>query len=90
MRNPFKIPILPNEKCGESVTTDQMCAGGERGKDACKGDSGGPLLYKENDETPWYLLGIVSLGSRICADGRPTVFTRITSYVPWIRETIHK
>ena len=63
-----------------------MCVGGELGKDVCSGDSGGGLFYKRRDVTPWYLLGIVSYGSRMCADGQSSVFTRISSYVCWIRE----
>ena len=77
------------DKCSSKLSGDQICAGGEVGKDVCKGDSGGGMFYEEKDVTPWYLLGIVSYGSRVCADGEPSVFTRMSSYVPWIRENLH-
>ena len=52
-----------------------------------QGDSGGPLYmryiiegqrrsaYFDNSK-PWYLLGIVSFGTRICGAGVPAIYTR--------------
>jgi len=52
-----------------------------------KGDSGGPLVCQ--DEGRWKLYGIVSWGSRVCADERkPTVYARAAAYVGWISKTI--
>jgi len=70
---------------------DQVCAGGEFKKGSCKGDSGGGLYFQNKrgrDSAPWYLLGIVSLGSSICGDGSPGMYTRVGEYIPWIRQTI--
>ena len=44
-----------------------------------QGDSGGPLVA--NGEQ----LGIVSWGTP-CAKGKPDVFTRVYSYVSWIKK----
>jgi len=80
----LEVPILSSSGCeaawrdskASTVWTprgDQVCAGGEFKKGSCKGDSGGGLYFQNKrgrDSAPWYLLGIVSLGSSICGDGR--------------------
>lgn len=45
----------------------QMCAGGEKGKDSCVGDSGSALM-KETEDIPtrWKIIGVVSFGPRLC------------------------
>merc|ERR1712080_231149 len=98
------VPILNSEDCakawtvnGQSARTpkpNQVCAGGEPGKSSCKGDSGGGLYIQNRgdsgirDSAPWYLLGIVSLGSKFCGDGSPGLYTRVGEYIPWIRQII--
>ena len=57
---------------------DTICAGA-KGKDACHGDSGGPLIDQETGQ----LIGIVSRG--LCTNP-PTVYTRVGSYIPWIKD----
>jgi len=67
----------------------QICAGGEKEKDSCNGDSGGGLFWRSDlkDNTqPWYLLGIVSFGSTKCGNGHPAVYTRVSAYRTWITE----
>ena len=39
-----------------SLTSKQVCAGAV-GFDSCRGDSGGPLLYRSGPNAPWYLAG---------------------------------
>jgi len=95
------VPILSSGDCeaawatnGQTARTplkNQVCAGGEKGKSSCKGDSGGGLYIqnkKQRDSAPWYLLGIVSLGSKFCGDGSPGIYTRVGEYIPWIRQII--
>ena len=65
------------------LTRAQVCAGGDGIRDACDGDSGGPLMVRMQGE--WYLLGLVSFGAEVCAmPGFPTVFSRVGYYRPWI------
>jgi len=98
------VPVLSSDQCSEKLfdfipRPDQICAGGEIGKDSCGGDSGGPLYmryviegqkksaYYDNSK-PWYLLGIVSFGTKRCGSGSPAIYTRVESFIPWIRDTI--
>lgn len=64
------------------VSSKQLCAihydegGGAR--QACNGDSGGPLLFANK------VVGIVSFGYAGCWDYAPNVFTRVSAYNAWI------
>ena len=66
----------------------QLCAGGVEGEDSCLGESGGGLFIRESEterDTAWYLIGIVSFGSRECGNGRAGLYTRVTEFIPWIK-----
>ncbi|GBM50658.1 hypothetical protein AVEN_86346-1 [Araneus ventricosus] len=53
---------------------------------AC-GDSGGPLL-REFSKDRWALVGVISFGFRCAEPGFPGVYTRVATYLPWIRKHI--
>ncbi|XP_046439800.1 trypsin-1-like [Daphnia pulex] len=58
-----------------------LCAADDAGKkDACPGDSGGPILVNG------FQVGITSFGIGCASD--PGVYTRITAYLDWIASTI--
>lgn len=70
----------------------QTCAGylgvGER--DACVGDSGGPLIsrtfHNNGGEHTDTVVGLVSYGTLPCGQGAyPTVYSRVSSAYDWIR-----
>ena len=51
----LKLPLVSDQTCknldiykGAINTSIQLCAGGDRNKDSCGGDSGGPLTYKSS------------------------------------------
>nr|XP_011713800.1 coagulation factor XI isoform X2 [Macaca nemestrina] len=85
-----KIPLVTNDECqkryrGHKITHKMICAGyREGGKDACKGDSGGPLSCKHNEV--WHLVGITSWGEGCAQRERPGVYTNVVEYVDWILE----
>ena len=80
-------------KRGGVLTSSQICAGGEAGKDSCVGDSGSGLMrdVKIPGLPFWrsHLIGVVSFGPRFCGTkGVPGVYTRVNSYLDWILDTV--
>ena len=77
-------------KVGRNGSHNLMMGRDERflgGKDACKGDSGGPLwsYLGSSDETRRaFLVGIVSRGSGCAVYNSPGIYTRVRSFVKWI------
>ncbi|GFT78505.1 clotting factor B [Nephila pilipes] len=66
-----------------------VCAGVPDGsKDACIGDSGGPLLHEDYDGM-WSLVGIVSFGYKCGEPGIPGTYSRISYYIPWITDVVN-
>nr|XP_053647816.1 phenoloxidase-activating factor 2-like [Cherax quadricarinatus] len=64
-----------------------LCAGGEPGKDACKGDGGGPLAC-EGPDGRYQLAGIVSWGIGCGSSGVPGVYVSVVHYLDWITQII--
>ncbi|KAK5649787.1 hypothetical protein RI129_000816 [Pyrocoelia pectoralis] len=92
-----KLPIVSNSQCsntfrraGVQLSNSQLCAGGERNKDSCNGDSGGPLMQVMNsDSNPqWYIEGIVSFGTRCGTENWPGIYTRVVDYLGWINNNL--
>ena len=82
-------PILDFNQCNSNyygeMTSNMLCAGYfVSTRDACDGDSGGPLII---DNT---LVGIVSWGYDCAADNYPGVYTKVQNYVDWIKSYLPK
>ncbi|GAB6026412.1 hypothetical protein CHUAL_012613 [Chamberlinius hualienensis] len=86
------VPIISDEEClkwheEKGITLllypEMMCAGYKEGKkDACLGDSGGPLMAV--DDGRWTLIGITSAGFGCALDKQPGIYHKITTTIDWI------
>ena len=67
-----------------------FCAGGEKGKDACQGDSGSAIFTKQEKEV--VQIGLVSggFGDECGIDGFPSFYTRVQYYLKWILDNIEE
>nr|XP_028557401.1 serine protease 27-like [Podarcis muralis] len=96
----LQVPIIDSKTCSALYRTniadgpiprvikdDMICAGFAEGrKDACKGDSGGPMVCPVGQS--WVLAGIVSWGEGCAIENRPGVYSRLTYYQKWIHSHI--
>ncbi|XP_070615755.1 chymotrypsin-C-like [Erythrolamprus reginae] len=85
------LPIVDQATCtqkdwwGSMVKPSMVCAGGDDVIAGCSSDSGGPLNCHTGHT--WQVHGVVSFGSYKCNTAkRPTVFTRVSAYLPWISQ----
>ncbi|ELK00795.1 Mannan-binding lectin serine protease 1 [Pteropus alecto] len=89
----IEIPIVDHRTCGEAyaplkkkITRDMICAGEkEGGKDACAGDSGGPMVTLDKETSQWYLVGIVSWGDDCGKKDRYGVYSYVYQNKDWIQ-----
>ncbi|ODM97375.1 Serine protease 42 [Orchesella cincta] len=90
------LPAIPNRACQSLLRETRLgprfrlhesfvCAGGEKGKDTCKGDGGSPLVCEIPGSDSYALYGIVSWGLN-CGDPVPGVYVNVPHFVPWIEE----
>jgi secreted trypsin-like serine protease len=61
-----------------------LCAGGDDGEQACKGDSGGALVYYGDRDKVAKVIGVVSSGRKCGTRGEPSRYTRVAKVRGWI------
>lgn len=82
------MPVVNTWTCnasyGGQLNSDEVCAGKPYQKDACGGDSGGPLLLVEQDGT-WLgaQVGVVSKGTG-CPGDRGGVYASVAYHAKWV------
>ncbi|EAT41697.1 AAEL006692-PA [Aedes aegypti] len=65
------------------ITKNQICTYADA-RDTCQYDSGGPVFYTNPNTGIVYHIGVISYGVA-CASAYPSVNTRTTSYLNWIK-----
>jgi V8-like Glu-specific endopeptidase len=88
------VPVIDLDRCRKimphELTDRMLCAGFEDGKkDACTGDSGGPLSIKQANKQ-WVQVGIVSWGEGCARENRPGLYSRVTEFIQWIYHHTNK
>jgi secreted trypsin-like serine protease len=74
-----RVPVETDAECARTVPEYRpgamVCAGyPQGGKDACEGDSGGPMVVGGR------LVGVVSYGRGCARPGQPGIYTRLAGY----------
>merc|ERR1712111_144751 len=65
------------------ITEPMLCAG-QKGKDSCSGDSGGPFVIPDGDH--WTQIGVVSWGIGCGKDIYPGAYTRVSHMMIGLRK----
>ncbi|XP_059050732.1 phenoloxidase-activating enzyme-like [Achroia grisella] len=92
-----RVPFVDMQECKTiynqpklaeaELWSKQICAGGEKNRDSCKGDSGGPLMYQ--NQRIYEAVGLVSYGPTVCGQEKiPAVYTKVYDYISWIRDQL--
>ena len=71
---------------GFNVLNTVLCASGTSGNPSV-GDSGGPLFVENRDGSATQI-GIISWGNDLGHYGMPTMYTRVSSYINWIKSIV--
>ncbi|KAJ8952893.1 hypothetical protein NQ318_006509 [Aromia moschata] len=89
---------FPQDWFDKYYTRDKICAGHYNKSIAvCRGDSGGGLVFRNNDDNRYYIHGIVSVGYTkkvnsvsVCNIQVSTLFTKVAEHYPWLDKIVSK
>ncbi|XP_046688996.1 phenoloxidase-activating factor 2-like [Homalodisca vitripennis] len=93
------VPTVPRLPCLEALRTTRLgqrfklhesfiCAGGQPGKDTCKGDGGSPLVCpSRNNPNVYVQAGIVAWGIK-CGTVTPGVYVNVPYFIDWINNKL--
>ncbi|NWH84392.1 ACRO protein, partial [Aegithalos caudatus] len=86
-----KVHLMDTELCNSSpwyagaVHADNLCAGYPQGSiDTCQGDSGSPLVCKDNGADYYWLVGMNSWGRGCDRARHPGIYTSTQHFYNWI------
>ena len=85
--------VHPSAICGKGTTLYKngahFCFGKDDVRQTCRGDSGGPVIMKD-DSGQWKLVGINIYGADSSCVSGPSYALRVAPFALWIEETIAK
>lgn len=96
------LPVVPPGQCQTALRTTRlgskfvlhksfMCAGGEKGKDTCKGDGGSPLVCPiQGSYEHYYQAGVVAWGVGCGENQIPGIYVDVAHFRSWIDQEMHK
>ncbi|ODM92152.1 Venom serine protease Bi-VSP [Orchesella cincta] len=97
------VPLRSNVFCRHvfqtanlEISDQQLCAGGNKDKGSCSGDSGSPLLLQsytldKKGGMRMFQIGVVSYGRSLCgAENSPVVYTRVRSFLQFLLDNIRE
>ena len=79
----LKMTVVEDHVCSNHFPGEELCAGGDRGKDSCQGDSGGPLQSYNKVTGTWNLAGVTVRGQGCAIEGFYGVYTKIPREYKW-------
>jgi hypothetical protein len=86
------MKVMATDRCrqlpgyGPDKIHDGVICAADPGRSTCRGDSGGALTFTNGAPK---VVGVVSWGKLKCAgDGRPGAYTRVASYLGWIKQAM--
>ncbi|KAF5299501.1 hypothetical protein FQR65_LT01084 [Abscondita terminalis] len=97
----IELPVVPRNTCQERLRTTRLgkhfmlhetfiCAGGDPGKDTCKGDGGSPLVCPvPGNEKKYFQAGIVAWGIGCGEDLIPGVYANVAQAAHWIDDQMN-
>lgn len=88
-----QVPVVDLSICKKTYPTmddSVICAGGEKGKSSCFGDSGGPIISGKiiNGTEYMYEIGITAGGYHCGVEGTPIIYINVQSFIGWIQDHI--
>lgn len=91
----IQLKFASHKDCRENATNAAainekvVCAGNSSGeRDACKGDSGSPLVVRRSTDDSWAVVGLSSWGQGCATRGKFGVYTQLKTHMRWIQRRI--
>lgn len=100
----IELPFIPHALCQDMLQRTVLnstfrlhqsfnCAGGQRGRDTCQGDGGGPLMCPADGTTKRYVqVGIVAWGLECGLPNTPGVYASVPyglCFIDWATKCVH-